>query len=144
MENNRPTWTSKYTFIITAIGSAVGLGNIWRFPYIMGQNGGAVFLAVYIFLIATICFIPLVNEIYIGKLTKKECVGAYEGINPKFRFFGFLNPITGVLISSFYFIVGGWIINYILKSGVADKIVDYGKYFSSFIQEPVYTCILTL
>ena len=144
MENNRPVWTSKYAFIITAIGSAVGLGNIWRFPYVMGQNGGAIFLAVYILLISTICFIPLLNELYIGKITKKECVGAYECINKNFKYLGTLNPITGVLISSFYFIVGGWIINYICKGCSISQISDYGRYFSDFIKEPVYPCILTL
>lgn len=144
MENNRPVWTSKYAFIITAIGSAVGLGNIWRFPYVMGQNGGAIFLVVYITLISTICFIPLMNELYIGKLTKKECVGAYESINKNFKYFGALNPITGILISSFYFIVGGWIINYICKSFVIANISDYGQYFSTFIQNPIYPCILTI
>ena len=116
LDNNRPSWTSKYAFIITAVGSAVGLGNIWRFPYIMGQNGGAIFLAVYIILICTICFIPLINELYIGKTTKKECVGAYESIHHNLKYVGSLNPITGILISAFYFIVGGWIINYIIKS----------------------------
>ncbi len=144
MENNRPFWTSKYAFIITTIGSAVGLGNIWRFPYIMGQYGGAIFLAVYIFIISTICFIPLMNELYVGKITKKECVGAYESINKNFKYLGALNPVTGVLIASFYFIVGGWIINYIFKSLVNSGVNDYGAYFSSFIQEPVYPCILTL
>lgn len=144
MENNRPSWTSRYAFIITTIGSAVGLGNIWRFPYIMGQYGGAVFLAVYIALISTICFIPLINELYIGKLTKKECVGAYESINPKLKPVGALNPITGVLIASFYFIVGGWIINYICKSSAYNQISDYGTYFSEFIQTPIYPCFLTI
>ena len=144
MEDKRPTWTSKYAFIITAVGSAVGLGNIWRFPYVMGQNGGAIFLTVYILLISTICFIPLINELYIGKLTKKECVGAYESINPKLKYIGALNPITGILISAFYFIVGGWIINYIFKSFVANNINDFGQYFSAFIQSPVYPCVLTI
>lgn len=144
LEDKRPTWTSKYAFIITAVGSAVGLGNIWRFPYVMGQNGGAIFLAVYILIISTICFIPLMNELYIGKLTKKECVGAYESINPKFKYLGALNPITGVLISAFYFIVGGWIINYIFKSIISNNVSNYGQYFSNFIQHPVYPCILTI
>ena len=144
MENKRPFWTSRYAFIITTIGSAVGLGNIWRFPYIMGQYGGAIFLAVYILLIFTICFIPLINELYIGKITKKECVGAYESINKNFKYLGVLNPVTGVLIASFYFIVGGWIINYIFKSLINSQISNYGEYFSSFIQNPVYTCLLTL
>lgn len=144
MENNRPSWTSRYAFIITTIGSAVGLGNIWRFPYIMGQYGGAIFLAVYIVLIATICFIPLINELYIGKLTKKECVGAYESINPRLKPIGALNPITGVLIASFYFIVGGWIINYIYKSFVCSQISDYGAYFTEFIQTPFLPSLLTI
>ena len=142
--DNRPTWTSRYTFIVTAIGSAVGLGNIWRFPYVMGQNGGAIFLAVYILLISTICFIPLINELYVGKLTKKECIGAYESINPKFKFLGALNPITGITIASFYFIVGGWIINYISKSCISYQVQDYESYFSELIQTPVYSCVLTL
>ena len=144
LEAKRPTWTSKYAFIITAVGSAVGLGNIWRFPYVMGQNGGAIFLAVYILLISTICFIPLMNELYIGKITKKECVGAYESINKNFKFLGALNPVTGILIASFYFIVGGWIINYICRSVIPSSIGDYDNYFSAFIQTPVYLCILTL
>lgn len=142
--SERPNWTSKYAFIVTTVGSAVGLGNIWRFPYIMGQNGGAIFLAVYIILISTICFIPLINELYIGKLTQKECIGAYESINRNFKFLGVLNPITGILIAAFYFIVGGWIINYILKSILNSHISDYGEYFSNFIQQPVYPCILTI
>ena len=69
MENKRPSWSSRLAFVLAAIGSAVGLGNVWRFPYIMGQNGGAIFLAVYILVISTICFIPLMNELYIGKIT---------------------------------------------------------------------------
>ena len=141
---DRPAWTSKYTFIVTTIGSAVGLGNIWRFPYIMGQYGGAIFLVVYIFLISTICFIPLINELYVGKATQKECVGAYESINSKFKYLGALNPITGILIASFYFIVGGWIINYIIKSFLSYHINDYGEYFSQFIQGTYYPCILTI
>ncbi|MBR2526092.1 sodium-dependent transporter [bacterium] len=144
MENKRPSWTSKYAFIITTIGSAVGLGNIWRFPYVMGQNGGAVFLAVYILIISTICFIPLLNELYIGNSTKKECIGAYESINPKLGFLGALNPLTGVLIASFYVVVGGWIINYIFRSILSYKITDYGEYFISFIQQPFYSCFLTI
>ena len=110
---NRPSWSSRYSFILAAIGSAVGLGNIWRFPYIMGQHGGAVFLITYLILITTICFIPLLAELAIGKITQKECIGAFETVNPKLKFFGLMNPITGVLVASFYFVVGGWIINYI-------------------------------
>lgn len=144
MEETRPSWTSRVTFILAAIGSAVGLGNIWRFPYIMGQYGGAIFLLVYLGLILTICFIPLFAELAIGKITKKECIGAYESVNPKFKLIGFLNPVTGILISSFYFIVGGWIIKYIILSLTDSGITDFGKYFSGFTQEAVPACLYTL
>ncbi len=144
MEEQRPSWTSRCSFILAAVGSAVGLGNIWRFPYIMGQNGGAVFLAVYLLLIMTICFIPLFAELAVGKITKKECIGAYESVNPKLKFFGVLNPITGILISSFYFIVGGWIINYIFLGFINPKISDYSEYFSIFTNEAFSNCVYAL
>ena len=144
MDDKRPSWTSRLTFILAAIGSAVGLGNIWRFPYIMGQNGGAIFLIVYLLLILTICFIPLFAELAVGKITKKECIGAYESINPKLKFFGFMNPITGILISSFYFIVGGWIINYIALSFRNSQISNFGEYFAILTQDGFSACCLTL
>ncbi len=144
MENNRPNWSSRAAFIIAAVGSAVGLGNIWRFPYIMGQYGGAVFLLVYLILILTICFIPLMAELATGKTLKKDCVSAYESVNKKFKFFGVLNPLTGILIASFYFIVGGWIINYIYVSALNLKIENYSEYFGLFTQSSVPACIYTL
>ena len=110
----------------------------------LGQNGGAVFLIVYLALILTICFIPLFAELAMGKITKKECIGAFESVNPKFKFFGFLNPLTGVLVASFYFIVGGWIIDYIFLSLTNIKIEDYGSYFISLTQDGVSACIFTL
>ncbi len=144
MEAKRPIWSSKISFILAATGSAVGLGNIWRFPYVMGQNGGALFLLIYILIIATICFIPMIVELLVGKTTKKECVGAYESINPKFKTFGIMCPVTGILVSSFYFVVGGWIINYFLKSLINFKCNDYLKYFSDFTQDGVSVCACTL
>ena len=144
MENEKPSWTSRRAFILAAVGSAVGLGNIWRFPYIMGKYGGAVFLTVYLLLIITICFIPLIAELAIGKLTKKECIGSYELVNPKLKFIGALNPITSVLVPSFYFIVGGWILNYIRISIINLKIENYAEYFSDFTQNSVPACLCTL
>ena len=144
MEENRPSWTSRLSFILAAVGSAVGLGNIWRFPYIMGQNGGAVFLAVYLLLILTICFIPLMAELAMGKILKKDCVSAFEQVNPKFKLFGILNPVTGILIASFYFIVGGWIINYIGLGFKDIEIVNYGEYFSTFTQDSLTSCACTI
>ena len=144
MEEKRPSWTSRYTFILAAIGSAVGLGNIWRFPYIMGQNGGAVFLLIYLALILTICFIPLFAELTMGKITKKECVGAFESVNPKFKILGIMNPVTGILISSFYFIVGGWIINYIYLGFKDVNIQNFSAYFTQLTQNSTQACSYTL
>ncbi len=141
---NRPSWSSRYSFILAAIGSAVGLGNIWRFPYIMGQHGGAVFLITYLILITTICFIPLLAELAIGKITKKECIGAFETVSPKLKFFGFLNPLTGVLVASFYFVVGGWIINYICLGLANFKIENHAQHFSTFTQNALPASVLTL
>lgn len=141
---NRPNWTSKYSFILATIGSAVGLGNIWRFPYIMGKYGGAVFLITYLILITTICFIPLLSELTVGKITKKECIGAYESINPKFKLLGMMNPITCVLVAAFYFVVGGWIINYVYINFTEFNTQNFSAYFTTFTQNPTFTCFLTL
>ncbi len=144
MENQRPSWTSRGAFILAAVGSAVGLGNIWRFPYIMGQNGGAAFLVVYLLLILTVCFVPLVAELAMGKTTKRECIGAFESVNPKLKTIGALNPITGILIMAFYFVVGGWILNYICLGFAKCEITNYAQYFSNFTQDAYSNCIFTL
>ena len=145
-ENNskRPEWSSQIGFILAAVGSAVGLGNIWRFPYIMGQNGGAVFLIVYLTLIVTICFIPLICEMFIGKYTKKESVTALVSINPKLKPFGWLNSITAIIISSFYFVVGGWILKYILLGFQNTQIGNYSQFFEEFASTAVAPCILSI
>lgn len=140
----RPQWTSQFAFILASIGSAVGLGNIWRFPYLMGQNGGAVFLFVYLTLIITICFIPLICEMFIGKYTKKESVTALSSINPKLKIFGWLNSFTAVVISGFYFVVGGWILNYIYLGFTNNKIVDYTNYFEQFSSSVYLPIVLSI
>ena len=141
---NRPAWSSQFAFVLAAIGSAVGLGNIWRFPYIMGKNGGAVFLFVYLFLIFFICSIPLLAELVFGKHTKKGVLGSFEQVNPKLKIFGWLDIISSVMISSFYFVVGGWIIFYILKSFSLGGISDFSKYFTGLIVSPVHAILFTI
>jgi len=144
MQNNREQWSSKILFLFAAIGSAVGLGNIWRFPYIMGEYGGAVFLFVYMFFILTICVIPLICELSIGKYTKRENVCAYNVVNPKLKFFGWINILTATIISSFYFVVGGWIIHYMYINFINYRSEDYSGYFSDFVSLPILPYILTL
>ena len=145
MGNNsiRPEWTSKIGFILAAVGSAVGLGNIWRFPYIMGKYGGSAFLLVYLLIILLVCSLPLICELSFGKRTKKENVGAYGSVNKKLKIFGWLNVITATIIASFYFVIGGWLLNYIYINIVNTYITDYGAYFSNFVSSPIIPCILT-
>ena len=140
-------WSSHVSFIIATVGSAVGLGNIWRFPYIMGENGGAIFLLTYLLLIAFICIIPLLCELFIGKIYKKDTVSAFAEINPKFKWFGWLCIITVILIPCFYFVVGGWILNYIwifLTNRIHDNFAQYFSSFSSQITIPCFLSILFL
>ena len=144
MENNKQRWSSHFSFIIATVGSAVGLGNIWRFPYIMGENGGAIFLITYLMLIAFLCVIPLCCELLIGKIYRTDTVSAFEKINSKFKWFGWLCILTVLLIPCFYFVVGGWIINYIwifLSNSLPE---NFTAYFSTFSSQTWIPCILTL
>lgn len=143
VNSTRPEWSSKIGFILAAVGSAVGLGNIWRFPYIMGKYGGSAFLLVYLLIILLVCSLPLICELSFGKRTKKENVGAYGSVNPKLKIFGWLNIITAVIITSFYIVIGGWLLNYIYINIANTLITDYSAYFADFVSSPVLPCILT-
>ncbi len=144
MEKDRAQWSSHVSFIIATVGSAVGLGNIWRFPYIMGKNGGAVFLITYLLLIAFICVIPLCCELAIGKLFKTDTVNAFKLINPHFKWFGWLCILTVLLIPCFYFVVGGWILNYIWIFLAHHIPQSFGDYFTSYSAQIFMPCFLTL
>jgi len=128
----RPQWSSHIGFILASLGSAVGLGNIWRFPYVMGKYGGGAFLLAYMVLMCFICIIPLMCELFLGKKFKLGVVGTYASINKKFKLFGWLNFFTILLIAGYYFVVGGWIINYLLMYIVNRMPADSKAYFYAF------------
>ena len=88
MENNKGQWSSKVGFLMAAIGSAVGLGNIWGFPYKMGANGGGAFLLVYVILVVFVGFAVMLGELTIGRKTGKGAVGAYRALNKKLPWVG--------------------------------------------------------
>lgn len=136
-QENRPEWTSHLGFILATLGSAVGLGNIWRFPYIMGKYGGGAFLLVYMILMCSVCAVPLICELFIGKKFKLATVLAYKSINPNLSKFGWLQVFTVIGISGFYFVVGGWIIHYIFVYlvGSIPQGTDYSSYFASFTSQ---------
>lgn len=136
-QDARPEWSSHVGFILASLGSAVGLGNIWRFPYVMGKYGGGAFLLVYMILMCSICIIPLICELYMGKTFKMASVGSFAAINPKLKPVGWLMVISVTMIAGFYFAVGGWIINYIIKymTNSFTAGTDYALYFNEFSAE---------
>ncbi|MDR5659748.1 sodium-dependent transporter [Serpentinicella sp. ANB-PHB4] len=114
----REQWGSKIAFILAAAGSAVGLGNIWRFPYVVGENGGAAFVIIYLFIIALIGYPMMVTEMTLGQKTHKNAIGAFKQLAPKTPWWiaGSLGVIAGFVILSFYSVVGGWSLSYFFKT----------------------------
>ena len=114
MENNKGQWSSNFGFLMAAIGSAVGLGNIWGFPYKMGANGGGAFLLVYVILVVFVGFAVMLGELTIGRKTGKGVVSAYHVLSKRFKWLGWLGIIAPFLILSFYCALGGYCIKYVV------------------------------
>lgn len=115
--NKRGTFSSKIGFVLAAAGSAVGLGNIWRFPYLAAKYGGGIFLLVYIILAATFGYTMIISETALGRMTKRSPVGAYKeaGAGRLLRTGGWLNAIIPILIVPYYSVIGGWVLKYLLQ-----------------------------
>lgn len=115
---SRGKWTSGIGFVLAAAGSAIGVGNIWRFPYMTGKNGGAVFLLVYLAAVLLLGMPVLIAEIAMGRATGKNPVGAFRELRPRsqWKLVGYLGVISGVMILSFYSIISGWTIGYFFKT----------------------------
>ena len=130
----RSTFTGKIGFILAAAGSAVGLGNIWRFPYLAAKYGGGIFLLVYIILALTFGFTLMVGEIAIGRKTGLSAIGAFSKLNKKFAFIGVLAAIIPSLILPYYSVIGGWVLKYltVFTTGNASAAAADG-YFEGFI-----------
>lgn len=133
-ESSRGQWASNIGFILAAAGSAVGLGNIWKFPYLAGANGGGAFVVIYLAMVVIIGFVIMLGEMAIGRNTHLSAVGAYKKLSEKWAFIGFIGVIVGFCILSFYSVIGGWVLNYIYKyltGGIVGA--EAGVYFSGFI-----------
>lgn len=136
MSASRGQFGSKFGFIMAAAGSAVGLGNIWRFPYLTGENGGAAFVFVYILCVVLVGAPMLINEIALGRLTGKNPVGAFKstGANGVWIFFaGVLPLIVTFVVLSYYSTIAGWTVGYIFTSLFSVKMS-----FAEFIANPSY------
>ncbi|MEE3333193.1 MAG: sodium-dependent transporter [Ruminococcus sp.] len=142
----RNSFSGSIGFVLAAAGSAVGLGNIWRFPYLAAKNGGGLFLAVYLVLALTFGFTLLVSEVAIGRKTKQSCLTAYGKVNKRWGWLGGFASIVPFIIFPYYCVIGGWVLKYcvVFISGQGlDAAND--SFFTSFITNPVEPIIfLTL
>ena len=134
VKKQRSSFTGKIGFVLAAAGSAVGLGNIWRFPYLAAKYGGGSFLLTYIILSVTFGFALMVAEIAIGRKTGLSAIGAYKKLSKKFSFVGYLSALIPILILPYYSVIGGWVTKYLFAfcSGDAANTAN-GKYFGNFI-----------
>ena len=111
-EKPRSSFSGRIGFVLAAAGSAVGLGNIWRFPYLAAKYGGGIFLLVYVILAVTFGFSLMVAEIAIGRRTGLSAIGAYGALNKKYRFIGTLTALVPIIIFPYYSVIGGWVTKY--------------------------------
>lgn len=133
---HRSTFSGSFGFILAAAGSAVGLGNLWRFPYLAAKYGGGIFLLVYIILAITFGFALMVTEIAIGRKTRKSPMKAFGELNPKWGWLGKLATLVPVLILPYYCVIGGWVTKFTaaMCTGDAVKAAD-DSYFTGFISQ---------
>ena len=138
MESKRSSFTGKIGFILAAAGSAVGLGNIWRFPYLAAKYGGGIFLLVYLILAVTFGFALMCAEISIGRKTGQSAINAFGALNKKYSFIGVLAAIVPMLILPYYCVIGGWVTKFfaVFVSGNMTAAAN-SEYFGQFISQPI-------
>jgi len=128
----RETWATRVGFILAAVGSAVGLGNIWRFPFLTGESGGAAFLVVYLLLVLLIGLPVLLVEFVIGRRSKQNPIGAFRKLgHPGWKFAGAIGALAGFIILSYYSVVGGWVIQYVVAGLTGGFGTDAEAFFLS-------------
>ena len=144
-QGKRASWSGQLAFVLAAAASAIGLGNLWRFPYLAAQYGGGTFIVIYLSLVVTLGFTLMLTEIAIGRKTQQSQLTAYSRLHRGWGFIGVLGTIIPILIVPYYCVIGGWVIYYfkaycqmafsgmnLMGAGAADS----GTFFSSFISAP--------
>lgn len=143
----REKWSSEFGFLMAAAGSAIGLGNLWKFPYLTGSSGGAVFLIMYFILMVILGAPLLLTEMSIGRHTKANSIDACKKINPKWGFAGAFGVAGAFAILSYYTVIGGWVLKY-MSAYIFGIIEKPDKYFSEFTEstaEPlIWLAIFTI
>ena len=145
MNENRNSFKGSIGFVLAAAGSAVGLGNIWRFPYLAAKDGGGLFLVIYIVLALTFGFTLLTTEIAIGRKTKQSPLTAYSKLKSKWKPLGIIACIVPIMILPYYVTIGGWVLKYLLVyiTGNGHAAAQDG-YFSGFIGQTAEPIIMML
>lgn len=144
-KTKRSSFGGQIGFVLAAAGSAVGLGNIWRFPYLVAKNNGGLFILIYIILALTFGFALLTTEIAIGRKTKQSPLTAYGKINKKFTGIGTLATLVPIIILPYYCTIGGWVLKYFTEFVTGNGFgAAADGYFSGFVSEPVQPIILTV
>ena len=144
-EKHRNSFSGSIGFVLAAAGSAVGLGNIWRFPYLAAKDGGGLFLVIYLILALTFGFALLTTEVSIGRKTKQSPLTAYGKLKPRWGFLGVLASLVPVIIMPYYSVIGGWVVKYFLAylTGDGGNAAADG-YFTGFITAQYEPIILML
>lgn len=147
-KEKRNSFSGSIGFVLAAAGSAVGLGNIWRFPYLVAKDGGGLFLVIYLILALTFGFTLLTTEVAIGRKTKQSPLTAYSKLHPKWGWLGVIACLVPVIIMPYYNVIGGWVVKYFwayLTGDVANMATE--GYFGGFISgeiEPIITMVIFL
>ena len=130
-------FSGKLGFVLAAAGSAVGLGNIWRFPYLAAKYGGGIFLLVYLVLVVSLGFSLMIAEVAIGRKTKLSAIGAFRKLREKWKFLGYLSSLVPMIIFPYYCVIGGWVVKYLLVYATGQGAAAAGdSYFNDYIAKP--------
>ncbi|MDD2293196.1 MAG: sodium-dependent transporter [Bacteroidales bacterium] len=143
MNTSRDNFGSRFGVLVALTGSAVGLGNLWRFPYLMGENGGAAFIIIYLIFVFVLCLPIMYSEFVLGRRSQTNVFGAFKVLAPgsKWSIVGLFGVLASISILAFYCVVGGWSIEYLVKALCFDftrqGTVNYETMFSDFVSSPV-------
>lgn len=144
-EKNRNSFSGSLGFVLAAAGSAVGLGNIWRFSYLAAKDGGGLFLALYLVLALTFGFTLLTTEIAIGRKTKQSPLTAYKKLEPRWGFLGVIASLIPVIIMPYYCVIGGWVVKYFIAYLMGDgSNAATDGYFTEYITREVQPVVLMI
>ena len=145
MTSKRASWSGQLAFVLAAAASAIGLGNLWRFPYLAAQYGGGTFIVVYLCLVVTLGFTLMLSEIAIGRKTQQSQLTAYSRLHRGWGFIGLLGTVVPLLIVPYYCVIGGWVLKYFMTycqmafAGAApmgEAAAQSKEFFGAFISAP--------